>query len=70
MIKVYVYYDGCGEEFSFDNANGFARVHEKPLVSNIERSAFCSCFKELSQVSRIICEQIAESQRRHDRHGR
>lgn len=70
MIKISGCCDGCGKEVSFDNANGFAGVHEKPLVSNIERSAFRSCLKELTQVSGIICEQIAESQRRHDRHGR
>lgn len=76
MIKIFAYYDGCGEEFSFDNANGSAHVHafidvnEKPLVSNIESSAFRSCLKELSQVSGIICEQVAKSQRRHDHYGR
>lgn len=76
MIKVPGCCEGCGKGVSFDNANEFARVHafidvnEKPLVSNIERSAFRSCLKELTQVSGIICEQISESQRRHEHHGR
>lgn len=75
MIKISGCCDGCGKGVSFDNANGFVRVpvyidvNEEPLVSHIEYFAFCSsCIKELAQIPGGICEQIAELQRRHDRH--